>query len=89
MLNRIEEKLPSTSDIARADEIKLQEFTENAARSMKNLIEQLEGSEDLPMCKLIGLDKQLRSIRDSLKVEVAEKVQLEQHARKVQARENP
>ena len=47
---------------------------------MENLIAQLEGesSEDLPMRELVGLDKQLRSIRGSLKVEVAKKVQLEE-----------
>ena len=50
------------------------------ARSTENLIAQLEGEspEDFPMCELPGLDKQLRSIRGSFKVEVAKKVQLEQ-----------
>ena len=32
--------------------------------------------------ELLGLDKQLRSIRGSLKVEVAKKVQLEKHIKK-------
>ena len=36
----------------------------------------------LPMHKLLGLDKQLRSIRGSLKVEVAKKVQLEESIKK-------
>ena len=45
---------------------------------MRNLIEQLKGSKDLPMHELIGLDKQLRSIRGSLKVEMAKKVELQQ-----------
>ena len=47
---------------------------------MEKLIQQLEGefSEDLPMQELLGLDKQLRSIRGSLKVEVAKMVQLEE-----------
>ena len=35
-----------------------------------------------PLHKLLGLDKQLRSIRGSLKVEVAKKVQLEEHITK-------
>ena len=39
MLNKIEEELPSASDIGKADAIELQEFMENAARSMENLIE--------------------------------------------------
>ena len=34
------------------------------------------------MQELLGLDKQLRSIRGSLKVEVAKKVQLEEHIAK-------
>ena len=63
-LNKAKEELSSTSDIAKAGYIELQEITESALRSTKNLIEQLEGesSEDLPMCKLLVLDKQLRSI---------------------------
>ena len=80
MLNRVQEEMPSLSDIAKADDVELQETMENAARSMKNLIEQLKGesSEDLPMHELLGLDKQLRSIRGSLKAEVAKQVQLEE-----------
>ena len=34
------------------------------------------------MCELLALDKQLRSIRGSLKVEVAKKVQLEESIKK-------
>ena len=76
-LNKAEEELPSMSDIAKVDDIELQEIMENASRSMENLNQRLEG-EDLPMQELLGLDKQLRSIRGSLKVEVAKKVQLEE-----------
>ena len=66
------EKLPSASDLAKADDMELQEMTENTARSTENLIKQFEeeSPENLPMHELQGLDKQLRSIRDSLKVEV-------------------
>ena len=80
-LNRVEEDGPFPSDVAKADDIELQEITKNAARSTKNLIAQLggESSEDWPMCEHLGLDKQLRSIRGSLKVEKAKKVKLEQH----------
>ena len=79
-LSRIEEELSSMSDVARADDIELQEITRNAARSTDNLIEQLDGesSEDLPMRELISFDKQLRSIRGTLKVEMAKKVELQQ-----------
>ena len=44
----LNEELPSTSDVAKADDIELREIMENGARSTENLIEQLEG-EDLPM----------------------------------------
>ena len=72
--------MPSTSDVANAGNIELQESMENASRSMENLTEPLEdeSSEDLPMHELLDLDKQLRSFRGSLKVKVAKKVQLEQ-----------
>ena len=51
-------------------------------KSMEDLIAQFEGEETLPMHKLLGLDKQLRSIRGSLKMEVAKKVQLEESIKK-------
>ena len=72
-------QLPSTSDITRADDIKLQEIAKKASRSIENLNQQVQEkpTEDLPMRELLGLDKQLRSIRGSLKIEVAKKVQLE------------
>ena len=84
MLNKTQEELPSASDIDKADDIELQEIVENASRSTENLNQQLEGSEDLPMWELLGLAKQLRSIRGSLKVEVAKKVQLEERIKKEQ-----
>ena len=37
---------------------------------------------EYPLRELLGLDKQLRSIRGSLKVEVTKKVQLEEHIKK-------
>ena len=51
MVNKVEEDLPSTSDLAEADNMELQKITEKAARSMDNLIEELEdtSSETLPM----------------------------------------
>ena len=80
----MEEKMHSTSDVAKADDIELQEITENVARSTENLIEQLEheSSTDLAMHELLGPDKQIRCIRGSLKVEVAKKVQLEERIKK-------
>ena len=43
ILNKTEEELPSTSDVAKADDIELQQVTENTSRSMENLVQQLEG----------------------------------------------
>ena len=58
---------------------------------MENLIFQIKDvqtdTDDLfkhPLQELLGLDKQLRSIRGSLKVEVAKTVQLEEHIKKEQ-----
>ena len=39
MLNRVEEELPSASDIDKADEIEFQEITESAKKSTEDLIE--------------------------------------------------
>ena len=80
-LNRSDEEMPSKSDMARADDIELQEITKFVARSMENLIVQLEGEspKDLPTQELLGLYKELRTIRGSLKVKVAKKVQLEKN----------
>ena len=78
----MEEELLSVSDTAKADDIELQEIMESTAKSMEDLITQFEGQETLPMCEHLGLDKQLRSIWGSLKVEVAKKVQLEESIKK-------
>ena len=70
MLNRVKEELPSQSDITKADDIELQEI----AKSTEDLIFQINNqsqADDLfeyPLRELLGLDKQLRSIRGSLKV---------------------
>ena len=75
-------ELPSTSDIAKVDDIELDKIMENAARRTEDLTAQFETAsqfgETLPMHELLGLDK-LRSIRGALKLETAKKVQLEQH----------
>ena len=78
MLNRVEKELPSASDVAKADDIEFQEI----AKSMEDLMARFKGQETLPMCELLELDKQLRGIRGSLKVEVAKKVQLEESIKK-------
>ena len=81
MLNKAAEELPSESDISKADDKELQEIAEKALGIISQIKDVQTDTEDLfehPLCELLGLDKQLRSIRGSLKVEVAKKVELEE-----------
>ena len=85
MLNKAAEELPSESDITKADDIELQEIVEKAVGIISEIKDVQTDTEDLfehPLRELLGLDKQLRSIRGSLKVEVAKKVELEEHIAK-------
>ena len=89
MLNKAAEELPSESDITGADDIELQEIAEEIVEKASGIISQIEDvqtdTDDLfehPLRELLGLDTQLRSIRGSLKVEVAKKVELEEHITK-------
>ena len=89
MLNKAAEELPSESDITRVVDIELQEIAKKAMKSTEDLIshfnDQQSQTDELfeqPLRELLGLDKQLRSIRGSLKVEVAKKVQLEERIAK-------
>ena len=78
-------ELPSSSEIAKADDIELEEIAEKASDIISQIKDVKTDTDDLfehPLQKLIGLDKQLRSIRGSLKAEVAKKVQLEEHITK-------
>ena len=82
MLNKASEELPSESDITGADDIELQEIAEKASGIISQIKDVQTDTKDLfehPLCELLGLDKQLRSIRGSLKVEVAKKVELDGH----------
>ena len=85
MLNKAAEELPSESDITKADDIELQEIAEKASGIISQIKDVQTDTEDLfenPLRELLGLDKQLRSIRGSPKVEVAKKVELEEHITK-------
>ena len=85
MLNKAAEELPSESDITKADDMALQEIAEKALGIISQIKDIQTDTEDLfknLLRKLLGLDKQLRSIRGSLKVEVAKKVELEEHITK-------
>ena len=80
MLNKTQEELPSESDITGADDIELQEIAEKATKSTEDLISHLNDQQsqtddllEYPLLELLGLDKQLRSIRGSLKVEVTKR----------------
>ena len=78
-------ELPSSSEIAGADEIELEEIAEKASNIISQIKDVLTDTDDLfkhPLRELLGLDKQLRSIRGSLKVEVAKKFQLEKRIAK-------
>ena len=62
MLNKAQEELPSASHVDKVDDTELQEI----AKSTGNLISQMsqmDEQEMLSMRELLGLDKQLRSIR--------------------------
>ena len=85
MLNKAAEELASESDITGADDIELQEIAEKASGIISQIKDIQTDTEDVfehPLHELLGLDKQLRSIRGSLKVEVAKKVELEEHITK-------
>ena len=82
MLNKAAEELPSESDITKANDIELQEIAEKASGIISQIKDVQTDTEDLikhPLHEFLGLDKQLRSIRGSLKVEVAKKVKFEEH----------
>ena len=89
MKKQIKEKLPSVSDITKADDIELIEFSRESSKISEDLIMDIKDTQTqtddlLPMRELLGLDTQLGSIRGSLKVEEVKKVQLEQHIKKEQ-----
>ena len=77
MLNKAAEELPTGSDITGADDIELQEIAEKASGIISQIKDVQTDTEDLfehPLRELLGLDKQLRSIRGSLKAEVAKRL---------------
>ena len=80
MLNEAAEE--SESDITGVDDIELQKIAEKALGIISQIKDVQTDTEDLfenPLRELLGLDKQLRTIRGSLKVEVTKKVELEEH----------
>ena len=76
MLSKAAEELPSQSDITGADDIELQEIAEKASGIISQIKDVQTNTDDLfehPLRELLGIDKQLRNIRGSLKVEVAKR----------------
>ena len=76
MLNKAAEELPSESDIIRVDDIELQEIAEKASDIISQIKDVQTDTDELfehPLRELLGLDKQLGSIRGSLKAEVAKR----------------
>ena len=68
--------MPSSSEIAKANDIELEEIAEKASDIISQIKNVQTDTDDLfehPLRELLGLDKQLRSIRGSLKVEVVKK----------------
>ena len=85
MLNKAAEEPHSESDITGADDIELQEIAEKASDIISQIKDIQTDTEDLfehPLRELLGLDAQLRTIRGSLKDEVAKKLELEKHIAK-------
>ena len=77
-------QLPSIHEIAGSDETELEEISKSTEDLIFQINSQSQTDElfEHPLRKLLGLDTQLRSIRGSLKVEVAKKVELEEHIAK-------
>ena len=76
MLNKAAEELPTELPTG-ADDIELQEIAEKASGIISQIKDVQADTEDLlehPLPKLLGLDKQLRSIWGSLKAEVEKKL---------------
>ena len=72
-----EAELPSSSEIAKADDIELEEIAEKASDIISQIKDVQTDTDDLfehPFRELLGLDKLPRSIRGSLKVEVAKRL---------------
>ena len=77
MLNKAAEELPSEPGITKVDDIELQEIAKKAPGIISQIKDIQTDTEDLfehPLHELLGLDKQLRSIRGSLKVDVAKRL---------------
>ena len=87
ILNKTEADLPTSSGIAKADDLELDNIAGSASKSTNDLIAVLKDSkqtstDDLfehPLQELLGLDRTMKTIRGTLMSEVAKKVELSEH----------
>ena len=82
MLNRVDEELPSSSDVAKADDIELQEIMENTARSMEDLITQFSGPQGDLLKHFFGVGQGAEEHLRFAQVGNGKKVQLQQHIKR-------
>ena len=77
MLNKAAKELPSESGKTGEDDIELQKIAEKVSGIIFQIKDVQTDTEDLfehPLRELLGLDRQLRTIRGSLKVKVAKRL---------------
>ena len=89
MLHKVEEEIPSASDVDKVGDIELQEIVKSTGHLIFQIKDVQTDTENLfkhPFRELLGMDKQLRTIRGSLKVEVAKKLELEECIAKEQGK---
>ena len=82
-----QEELPSTSDIANAENMELIKITRNASTSVENLIREMKETQtdesiENSLRDLLSLDKQLGKIRGELKLAVVKKLDVEEEIEK-------
>ena len=84
LLNEVEDNLPSTSRVSDANNIELETITSDLISSTEDIISMIKVDQQVqtgdtlshPLRELLGLDKQLTTIRGSLRVEIAKTVKL-------------
>ena len=85
--NRASDNLPSTSKINKAGDIELQEIVENVIDNTENLTDSIRQGQETrtddslqyPMRELLAFDRQLKTIRGSLRSEIGKRIYTENH----------
>ena len=97
ILNKIGEDLPSSSKVSQATDLELETISKDVIDSNEDLISLIRESVDneatqtddlfeYPLRELIGLDREMKTIRGSLKVEISKKTMIEQHIEREQSK---